>query len=161
MRFISKYTTGDLASRIESINQLRQLLGSGVLSTLLSSVFSLGYFVLMVIYDRSLAIWAALFTIVSLTSLVYLTIRDIQLQKPLLETGAEITNFSLQSVMGLAQIRSSATEPFVMLRWLREINRYALLQLRSKRVLHHCLLLHKIVNNSSQGICQLLSKVTR
>ena len=131
MHFISKYTTGDLASRVESINQLRQLLGSGVLSTLLSTVFSVGYFVLMVIYDRSLAIWAALFTLVSLASLLYLTIRDIQLQKPLLETGAEITNFSLQSVMGLAQIRSSATEPFVLLRWLREINRYALLQLRS------------------------------
>ena len=131
MRFISKYNTGDLASRVESINQLRQLLGSGVLSTLLSAVFSLGYFILMVIYDSTLAIWAALFTIVSLTALLYLTIRDIRLQKPLLETGAEITNFSLQSVMGLPQIRSSATEPFVLLRWLREINRYALLQLRS------------------------------
>merc|ERR1711965_707367 len=33
--------------------------------------------------------------------------------------------------MGLPQIRSSATEPFVLLRWLREINRYALLQLKS------------------------------
>ncbi len=131
MRFISKYSTGDLASRVESINQLRQLLGSGVLSTLLSAVFSLGYFVLMVIYDSNMAIWAALFTLASLTSLLYLTIRNIRLQKPLLETGAEITNFSLQSVMGLPQIRSSATEPFVLLRWLREINRYALLQLRS------------------------------
>ena len=131
MRFISNYSTGDLASRIESINQLRQLLGSGVLSTLLSSVFSLGYFILMFVYDSTLAIWAALFTSVSLAALLYLTIRDIRLQKPLLETGAEITNFSFQSVMGLPQIRSSATEPFVLLRWLREINRYALLQLRS------------------------------
>ena len=131
MRFISKYNTGDLASRVESINQLRQLLGSGVLSTLLSAVFSLGYFILMVIYDSTLAIWAALFTLVSLTALLYLTIRDVRLQKPLLESGAEMTNFSLQSVMGLSQIRSSASEPFVLLRWLGEVNRYALLQLRS------------------------------
>ena len=42
-----------------------------------------------------------------------------------------MTNFSLQSVMGLPQIRSSASEPFVLLRWLGEVNRYALLQLRS------------------------------
>lgn len=131
MRFVSKYTTGDLASRVNSINQLRQLLGSGVLSTLLSAVFSVGYFVLMIVYDRTLAIWAVLFTVVSLVGLIYLTVRDIQLQMPLLETGAEITNFSLQSVMGLPQIRSAAAEPFVLLRWLREINRYALLQLRS------------------------------
>jgi len=53
------------------------------------------------------------------------------LQKPLLEAGAEITNFSLQSVMGMPQVRSSASEPFVLLRWLREVNNYALLQLRS------------------------------
>ncbi len=131
MRFISKYTTGDLASRINSINQLRQLLGSGVLSTLLSSVFSVGYFVLMIVYDSTLAIWAALFTVVSLIGLIYLTYRDIQLQMPLLETGAEITNFSLQSVKGLPQIRSAAAEPFLLLRWMRDINRYALLQLRS------------------------------
>lgn len=131
MRFISKYNTGDLASRINSINQLRQLLGSGVLSTLLTAIFSLGYFILMFIYDSTLAIWASIFTLFSLSIIFYLTLCDIKLQKPLLETGAEITNFSLQSVMGLPQIRSSATEPFVLLRWLREVNRYALLQLRS------------------------------
>ena len=131
MRFVSQYTTGDLASRANSISQLRQVLGSGVLSTLLSAVFSLGYFILMIVYDSTLAIWAAIFTLVSLVGLLVLTIRDIQLQEPLLETGAEITNFSLQSVFGLAQIRSAAAEPFVLLRWLREVNRYALLQLRS------------------------------
>jgi len=49
----------------------------------------------------------------------------------LLESGAEITNFSLQAVMGMPQIRSAGAEPFVLLRWLREVNRYALLQLRS------------------------------
>jgi len=131
MRFISRYNTGDLASRVESINQLRQLLGSGVLSTLLSALFSIGYFILMFVYDSTLALWSSLFTFLSLSTLLYLAVRDVRLQKPLLETGAEITNFSLQSVMGLPQIRSSATEPFVLLRWLREVNRYALLQLRS------------------------------
>ena len=85
-------------------------------------MFSIGYFVLMVVYDSALATWAALFTLVSLVGLLVLTIRDIQLQQPLLETGAEITNFSLQSVFGLAQIRSAAAEPFVLLCWLREVN---------------------------------------
>ena len=47
MSFISRYTTGDLASRVNSISQLRQLLGSGVLTTVLSTLFSLSYFVLM------------------------------------------------------------------------------------------------------------------
>ena len=62
MTFISQFTTGDLASRVNAINQLRQLLGNGVLSTLLSSLFALSYFVLMFTYDAQLALWATAFT---------------------------------------------------------------------------------------------------
>ena len=131
MSFISRYTTGDLASRVSAISQLRQLLGSGVLSTLLSSLFAISYFVLMFLYDRQLALWATAFTLVAMLCLLGITWRSIQLQMPLLESGAEITNFSLQAVMGMPQIRSAGAEPFVLLRWLREVNRYALLQLRS------------------------------
>lgn len=131
MSFVSRYTTGDLASRVSSISQLRQLMGNGVLSTLLSSLFAVSYFVLMFIYDSHLALWASAFTLVAVLCLLWITWRSIQLQLPLLESGAEITNFSLQAVMGMPQIRSAGAEPFVLLRWLREVNRYALLQLRS------------------------------
>ncbi len=131
MSFISKYTTGDLASRVSSISQLRQLMGNGVLSTLLSSLFAISFFVLMFVYDRNLALSASAFTLVAMICLIWITWRSIRLQMPLLESGAEITNFSLQSVMGMPQIRSAGAEPFLLLRWLREINRYSLLQLRS------------------------------
>lgn len=131
MAFISQFTTGDLSSRVNAITQLRQLLGSGVLSTLLSSLFALSYFVLMFTYDSVLALWATAFTGLSMGCLLWITLRSIKLQMPLLESGAEITNFSLQAVMGMPQIRSAGAEPFVLLRWLREVNRYALLQLRN------------------------------
>ena len=131
MSFISQYSTGDLSSRVNSISQLRQVLGSGALTTLLSTLFSLSYFVLMFKYDRSLTLWALAFTLISVISLLGITWKSIQLQLPLLESGAEITNFSLQSVMGMPQIRSAGAEPFLFLRWMREINRYALIQLRN------------------------------
>lgn len=131
MSFISQYSTGDLSSRVNSISQLRQLLGSGVLTTLLSTLFSLSYFVLMFIYDKQLALWASAFTLTAVICLLGITWKSIQLQLPLLESGAEITNFSLQSVMGMPQIRSAGAEPFLLLRWMREINRYALIQLRN------------------------------
>ncbi len=131
MDFINRYTTGDLTSRVNSISQLRQILGSGVLSTLLSTLFSVSYFILMVQYDSGLALWAVIFTCCSVSILTFLTIKDIKLQLPLLESGAEITNFSLQAVMGLAQIRSAGAEPFLLFRWLKKINGYATLQLKS------------------------------
>ena len=131
MAFVNTFTTGDLASRVNSINQLRQLLGSGVLSSVLSSLFALSYFVLMFRYDPQLALWSSAFTLVAMGCLVWILLQSIRLQMPLLESGAEITNFSLQAVMGMPQIRSAGAEPFVLLRWLREVNRYALLQLRN------------------------------
>jgi len=130
MAFINQFTTGDLASRVNAITELRQLLGSGVLSTLLSSVFALSYFVLMFAYDAKLALWTTAFTAVAMGCLLGITLRSIRLQMPLLKSGAKIVNFSLQAVMGLPQIRSAGAEPFVLLRYMREINHYALLQLR-------------------------------
>ncbi len=129
--FINRFTTGDLASRVSAISQLRQLLGNGVLSTLLSSLFAISYFVLMFTYDRQLAFWASGFTLLSVICVLNITWRSIQLQMPMMESGAEITNFSLQAVMGMPQIRSAGAEPFVLLRWLRDVNRYAVLQMRS------------------------------
>ena len=129
--FISRFTTGDLSSRVNAISQLRQVLGSGVLSTLLSCMFAVSYFVLMFNYDSYLAVWATGFTLLSVIGIGFIAWRSIQLELPMMESGAEITNFSLQAVMGMPQIRSAGAEPFVMLRWLREVNRYALLQLRS------------------------------
>ena len=131
MAFINQFTTGDLSSRVNAITQLRQLLGSGVLSTLLSSLFAISYFVLMFTYDAQLALWASAFTLISMSCLLWITLRSIRLQMPLMETGAEITNFSLQAVMGMPQIRSAGAEPFLLLRWMREIDRYARLQLYS------------------------------
>ena len=61
MRFVSQYTTGDLASRVNSISvastagQRRPFhVAFGCVPTI----------VLMVIYDSTLAIWAAMFTLV-------------------------------------------------------------------------------------------------
>jgi ATP-binding cassette subfamily B protein len=130
MTFINQFTTGDLSSRVNGITQLRQLLGNGVLSTLVSTLFALSFFVLMFIYDAELALLATAFTAVAIICLVPISLGSIRLQMPLLESGAEITNFSLQAVMGMPQIRSAGAEPFVLLRWLREVNRYAQLALR-------------------------------
>ncbi len=131
MSFITKYTTGDLTSRVNSISQLRSILGNGLLSSLISSLFSISYFALMYYYNVRLSLWATAFTLVSSLCLIWIIFRSIRIQLPLIESGAEITNFSLQSVMGMPQVRSAGAEPFLFLRWIREIRNFSLLQLRS------------------------------
>jgi ATP-binding cassette subfamily B protein len=84
----------------------------------------------MFAFDRGLALWALLFTAVSLFIVASLSIAQVRLQRPLQEGSADITNFALQAMYGLPQIRSAGTETHVLLRWLAKVNNYALTQLR-------------------------------
>ena len=130
MRFLSGFNAGDLASRVQAITQLQQILNNTVVSSGLSLFFSFAYFILMFNFDRGLALWALAFTVVSLLIVAGLSYGQVRLQRPLQEESAEITNFALQAMYGLPQIRSAGTESHVLLRWLNKVNNYALTQLR-------------------------------
>jgi ATP-binding cassette subfamily B protein len=130
MRFLSGFNAGDLASRALAVTQLQQILSNAVVSSGLSLFFSFAYFILMFAFDRGLALWSLLFTVVSLLIVAWLSQRQVRLQRPLQQGSAEITNFALQAIYGLPQIRSAGTETHVLLRWLSKVNDYALTQLR-------------------------------
>jgi len=131
MAFFNKYTTGDLASRVNAISALRQLLGSGALSTLISTLFAVSYFILMYQYNSSLANWALLLTLLGLAFVYYAASEQVKWQLPLQESEAEATNFALQSLIGSAQIRSTGTEPFLFLQWVKRVSTYALNKITS------------------------------
>lgn len=130
MSFLAGFNAGDLASRAQAVSQLQQILNNTVISSGLSLFFSFAYFILMFVFDRGLAIWALLFTVVSLLIVGFLSYSQVRLQRPLQQDSAEITNFALQAMYGLPQIRSAGTETHVLLRWLSKINTYALTQLK-------------------------------
>ena len=134
MQFIARFSAGDLTSRVLAINQLQLVLSSSVLTSGLQLVFSFAYFILMFRYDRGLAIWSLVFTLFSLLIVSYISFLQVRLQRPLQQLGADITNSSLQFMLGLQQIRSAGSEQFVLLRWLSDINRYALTQLKLNRL---------------------------
>jgi ABC-type bacteriocin/lantibiotic exporter with double-glycine peptidase domain len=129
MRFLGSFNAGDLASRAQAVTQLQQVLSNTVISSGLSLFFSFAYFILMFAFDRGLALWALLFTAVSLLIVAALSIAQVRLQRPLQEVSADITNFALQAMYGLPQIRSAGTETHVLLRWLNKVNNYSLTQL--------------------------------
>lgn len=130
MQFLAGFNAGDLASRAQAVTQLQQVLNNAVVSSGLGLFFGFAYFILMFAFDRGLALWALLFTAISFLIITWLSNQQVRLQRPLQEGSAEITNFALQAMYGLPQIRSAGTEAHVLLRWLSQINDYALTQLR-------------------------------
>ncbi|WP_341885258.1 ATP-binding cassette domain-containing protein [Synechococcus sp. UW140] len=129
--FFNRYTVGDLASRVNAISALRQLLGAGALSTIISTLFASSYFILMYQYNVTLSNWALLITVIGFTFVFYAASSQVKCQFPLQESEAEATNFALQSLIGVAQIRSSGTEPFIFLQWMEKVSSYALNKIKS------------------------------
>ena len=134
VQFFNQYSVGDLASRVNSISALRQLLGSGAISTLLSGVFAASYFVLMYQYNSQLANYALITSIISITIVGILAFRLIDFQFKLQENEAEIANFALQSLIGVAQLKTSGSTPYVFLQWLNRVSKLAKIKLQSLKI---------------------------
>lgn len=122
MFFFEKYTPGDLLSRVQAISAIRKALGNQAMLSVLQLLFSVVFFILMLIYDWKLAIGAILITIVSLIVVAFTIYRQTLQQLPFVEQQAELTNFAYQAITGLPQIRSTNTEPFLLLQWFKKVD---------------------------------------
>jgi ATP-binding cassette subfamily B protein len=119
--FFYKYSISDIASRVTAITQARKVLSAGFMSSILSILFSFSFFFLMYSYDWILATVTLVVALLSVYLIFYLSNRQGNLLVPLYNQFAEITNFSLQSVIGLPQIRSTGSEPFIFYRWMQKL----------------------------------------
>ena len=128
IKFILKYTPGDMNSRIQAITTLRQLLGNQALTTFISFIFSFVYFVMMYISEPSLTWVAISITAISIAIGSYTVYKQATLQWPLLQQQADLTSFTFESINGVAQIRSTETEPFILRNWYKEISEISELQ---------------------------------
>jgi len=121
--FFYKFSISDVASRVTAITQARKVLSAGFMSSIISLLFSFSFFFLMFSYDWRLAIIALLFALISIYLIFYLSNRQGDFLVILFDQFADITNFSLQSVTGLPQIRSTGSEPFIFNRWMQSLVR--------------------------------------
>ncbi len=128
MEFFSKYTSGDLLSRVSAITAIRQALGNQALLSVLQLAFSFVYFILMWTYDSQLAIGALIMSLISIIIIIFTLYRQTIHQLPFIEQSAELTNFAYQSIAGIPQIRSTASESFLIKQWFERVRKTVLTQ---------------------------------
>ena len=112
--FFEKYSPGDLSSRVESITQIRKIFGVSLLSSAISLVFAFTYFVGMITVDSFLSTVALVYSFAVIAYILYNAKRSASLQEPLLFSNSELNDFSLQSAIGFAQIRTSLSSVFIL-----------------------------------------------
>jgi ATP-binding cassette subfamily C protein len=115
--FFRNYSAGDLGARAMGINTIRSVLSGPVITSILSSIFSLFSLVLMFYYDALLALVASglIALAVAVTTLVgYLQVRQ---QRKMVDIQGDISGFLLQVLNGIASLRIIGAESRVFGKW--------------------------------------------
>ena len=129
--FFNRFTAGDLASRMSVFVHLRDQISGAVANALLSVVFLLPAFVLLFIYDTTLAWLSVLLGGVSIGITVAIGLFQINPIRRRLGITRRISGDLYQFINGLSKLRSAGAESSAFASWARN---YRDQQLQKSRI---------------------------
>ena len=117
VEFFKKFSSGELASRIEHINELCSILTDTIFSVGLTAMFSLIYIFQIFNYSPDLAMPAL--TIVFLTTAfsVVSAFMQADISKKKMEASAKESGFLYETITGIQKIRLAGAEKRVFVKW--------------------------------------------
>jgi ATP-binding cassette subfamily C protein len=132
--FFKQYSAGELAMRAMGIGHIRIILSGTTLNTILSGIFSVFTFVVLIFYDAKLATVAAGLIILSILVMANLAFRKIKYEHQVLEISNKITGLMLQLIGSVSKFRVAGAENRAFSRWARDFTKQRKLTLRKETV---------------------------
>jgi NHLM bacteriocin system ABC transporter ATP-binding protein len=117
--FFRRFSTGDLLLRALGPAHLRQVISDTAIGAILSAVFSVVNFVLMLSYDRRLALAALATAAVAGVILAGLAALQLRYERRAMEKSATVSGFLVETLSAPVKIRASGAEERFYARWLR------------------------------------------
>ena len=115
--FFKKYSSGELANRIGNIEVLCEKLVSAMLSTGLTTIFSLVYITQIFKYAPGL-VWPSIAIILITTAFsIVTTIVRMNISRKMMEVGAKESGMSYALISGVQKIKLSGAEKRAFSRW--------------------------------------------
>lgn len=136
LTFLRQYSTGDLAQRIGSINQIRHQLSVPTMQALLGGIFSIFNFFILFAYSVKLALVALVLAVFTGIVSTVLGIFKLQSDRKLNSISAEISNFEFQTLLGISRVRVSSAETRFFGRWAQLFKDYRQFTYRSEFILN-------------------------
>ena len=116
--FFRRYSSGELTSRSQSVNQLCSLLLGMVLGTGLTSLMSLLYITQIFSFAPALVIPSLIIILVTVTFSVVSSIVQIGISKKQMEHSAKESGMTFAMISGVQKIKLSGAEKRFFARWL-------------------------------------------
>ena len=126
--FFKKYSSGNMSSRVAQVRQLCSLLVSSILSTGLTSVFSLLYISQLFKYASTLVAPALVIILITTVFTAVSTILRMKLARQQMLLQAEESGMSYAMISGVQKIKLSGSEKRLFARWARLYSKVAKLQ---------------------------------
>lgn len=117
--FFKNYSAGELSSRTQHINSLCSMLVSTVLSTGLTSIFSLVYITQIFAYAPGLVVPALTIIIVTVAFSVVTMLAQMKVSRKQMEIGAKESGLSYSLISGVQKIKLSGAEKRAFAKWAK------------------------------------------
>jgi NHLM bacteriocin system ABC transporter ATP-binding protein len=115
--FYKKYSTGDLTNRVLSINAIRQIISSTLMTAVLSGAFSFVNLILLFHYDPSLAWVGVGLGLLAATFMVSIGLLKLKYDREVAKSQGEIQGFLFEFLSGITKIRITGGERRVFTLW--------------------------------------------
>lgn len=117
--FFRKFSAGELYSRVQSISELCKQLASAILSTGVTSLFSLVYIVQVFHYTPALVVPALTITLVTLVFSVVSTLLNTAISRESMKLAAQENGMNYAMITGIQKIKLAGAEKRAFARWAR------------------------------------------
>lgn len=115
--FFRQYSTGDLLRRVLAIDESRRLLTGPILGAVLSGLFSVVSFGLMLIYDWRLALFGFVFALMCVGILWLFALRQLTYEYDYRNAQGGVTNRVLALLSGVEKLKLAAAEERGFAQW--------------------------------------------
>ena len=115
--FFKNYGSGELSARAQYINSLCNMLVSTILSTGLTSVFSLAYISQIFVYAPALVVPSLIITFATVAFSVISAFAQMRISKKSMEISSKESGMSYALISGVQKIKLSGAEKRAFARW--------------------------------------------
>lgn len=129
--FFRQFTSGDLATRINGINTIRQALTGNTITIILSGFFSIFNYFLLFHYNTELALIATFLIFIALGLVFTIGFIKLRYERLIIEINGKLTGTIFEYLIGIAKIRVSAAENQAFFNWSTRFTHLRLLRFKS------------------------------
>ena len=123
--FFREYSSGELSSRVQSVNTLCSSLVNAILTTGLTSLISLLYITQIFRYAPVLVVPSLVIILLTVVLSILTMLLEMKRQQKSLEQGAKTTGLSFALIGGIQKIRLAGAEKRSFAKWASQYNQQA------------------------------------